>query len=186
MSAQQTGSNGSPWNRRMAIAGAVVVIAGVGWYVWSTYARYQRGLGPKAASRQAETPGGQQPFSAMMGPPSPEEREARLNQAVDEAGFTGGQKEKIKQIPRPQGPEDMRKFQEELAKVATPQQMEKLKENMRKRMEERLGELKKTLSPKDYEDLRKRMEERIKQGGMPGMGMGPGMGGGLGGGGARQ
>lgn len=152
----------------------VLVLAGVGWWGWATYSRYQ-GLKPEPpppptvaspAAQGAPAP----PTDAgprRGGPPSPEEFREAARGAMDEVGFSADQRTRIEALfaqGPPQSREEWEERRREMEQIATPEQMEQFRNVMRRQMRARiLGEAQAKLSPEDYQAFEKRIEERMNR-----------------------
>jgi Spy/CpxP family protein refolding chaperone len=140
----------------LALAGAVVFL---GWYGWSRMAPYRRGLTAPEQQTAASQP--------QFGPPSPEEREQRMAEMMGQLDLTEQQKKQIEALgtPEPGTGSGSGQRREQMARILTPEQMAKFDGGRSQRMQQKLGESKRYLSPQDYQTMKERMERRKQQGG---------------------
>jgi len=140
----------------LVLAGAVVFL---GWYGWSRMAPYRRGLAAPEEKADASQP--------QFGPPPPEEREERMAQMMNELDLTEEQKKQIEALgtPEPGSGAGSGQRREQMARILTPEQMVKFDAGRGQRMQQKLGESKRYLSPEGYQTVKERMERRQAQGG---------------------
>lgn len=166
--------------RTILLVGSIVLILLGGGSMWSQYSQAQKGLEPlPPPAGSAEGPregrrdqGRMSPFGAG-GPDgggrmfSQEERE----KMAKDLGLTDEQQKQIDEIFKKareaDNPMDRFKAFGEARKVLTPEQQKLAEKTMRsrgeERMQRRLEEAKKRLSPREYEQMKSRMEEMRKR-----------------------
>lgn len=137
------------WKHGLAI---LLVVAAVvaGWSVARKIMRTSRGLPPTETEIQAQN----QPRR-----PSREEMRAEMSKVYDEIGVTAEQRERIDNLPQPEGREGWRERREAMEKILTPEQHEKMRAAMRARWQKRREEMLKNLSPEDRAEMERRFEQ---------------------------
>ena len=156
--------------KTITIAAIVLIVAGIGWYCWSTYARYHKGI-PDSRTFHQQSP---QQNSAMSSPdqqksapqnspmPSARERSVRFARFLNELNLTKEQKHQVLKLGPPKGPEDFSRRREHLQKILTPEQMKQLQKTIRAHLRGRLNKTLRYLGPEDQEAFLRRIQKRME------------------------
>lgn len=185
----------------LKLLGLTAMLLGVGWYTWSQYSTYTKGLPPE----RSETPGlaasGSNDSRGNRGDRrggsfrdlSPEERrqqfQERFQERMQEFNVTPEQQKKIEEIwnqPTPQSPEAWRERREAMRNVFTPEQREQMRQSFAQgrrggmggrgggRFQRGMSRFDDVLSPEDRNELQRRLENRMENRGNRGRAGAPG------------
>ncbi len=151
----------------LVIMAIVLIVAGVGWYCWSTYNRYHKGI----PEHQTPLPQAlqQNPAKSPMqnsAIPSPRQRRELLARLLDELNLTKKQKQQLLKLGPPKGPEDFPRRREHLQKILTPEQMKRFQNLTRahvgRQMNNEMNRALKHLGPKAQEAFLRRVQKRME------------------------
>ena len=132
------------------LAVLVVGVVVAGWYVWGKLSVFTGGIPATPTEKAAQN---------RPRRPSPKERQKRMVEMYTQAGVTPEQIQQIEALPRPTDRDGRRKHRQEINKILTEEQRNKIRENMRARWEERL----KGLSPAERAEIEKRFGKQRKR-----------------------
>ncbi len=159
---------------RWRLAGAVILLAGAGVFLFAQY-RSARPRLPERAGDSGATAiqGPASPLNLADGPPFTWEERAEMREAVyAQLDLTPEQRARLDAIDRKYEGKDgwdvVRSRLEESAKVLTKEQVQKAAEAIRtqvgERLRERLAERARVLPPEEQKRYLERLEERIERG----------------------
>ncbi|MCX7014496.1 MAG: hypothetical protein NTW86_18425 [Candidatus Sumerlaeota bacterium] len=157
MSGASRGNEGAYSRRNLAIVALACAVILLAWYAWNRLTPYRRGLPADEAQTSASQP--------AFGPPSPEEREERMAGMMNQLNLSEEQKRQIEALGPPQPDAGPGQRREQMARILTSEQLAKFDGGRSQRMQQKLAESKRYLSPQGYQELKERMERRYEQGG---------------------
>jgi len=184
--------NKAVWTKIKTFVISIILLIAI-LYAFMNYRHYTKGLPPQRSENRPLTgnTNGPPPASAIGPPPissenkPPQDRQQFRDQMAKDLNLTSEQIKKMDELEKkgpPSSPEEGRKRMEQMQKILTPEQQEKMRSNMRQNFQRRgdpmisrqLQRAEKILPPDQFEIFKKKLEELRNRFPGPGGPGGPG------------